>query len=257
MHATKIISHFARTPIAALFNAFSPRRARHRRSHQAWALGLAALFLLALIPSAHAAILGLRQVGTGFTTISADEGSSVDFELFLDTQGLSFEGYMVGIDINAGGGSVSGISITHQVLPGLFPDLFGPPVIDDATDSVRNDGQTTFTNPLAAGVYVLDILSFVVDAYGPSEEIIVTPGLFGEALGIGGGSCPGTVMGCSVSFESATVIPEPSTALLMGLGLAGLGASGRKRPWATAGPSTRQAQQKKKPALYPTLSALT
>jgi len=233
MHATKIISHFARTPIAALFSAFGPRRARHRRSHQAWALGLAALFLLALIPSAHAAILGLRQVGTGLTTITAAEGSSVELELFLDTQGLSFEGYVVGIDINAGGGSVSGISVTHQPLTGLFPDLFGPPVIDNAADTVRNDGQTTFTTGLGSGVYVLDILSFVVDAYGP-EEIVVTPGLFGEALGLGGGSCPGTVMGCSVSYESASVIPEPSTALLMGLGLAGLGLSGRKRPWAKA-----------------------
>jgi len=233
MHATKIISHFARTPIAALFSAFGPRRARHRRSHQAWALGLAALFLLALIPSAHAAILGLRQVGTGLTTITAAEGSSVDLELFLDTQGLSFEGYVVGIDINAGGGSVSGISVTHQPLTGLFPDLFGPPVIDNAADTVRNDGQTTFTTGLGSGVYVLDILSFVVDAYGP-EEIVVTPGLFGEVLGLGGGSCPGTVMGCSVSYESASVIPEPSTALLMGLGLAGLGLSGRKRPWAKA-----------------------
>jgi hypothetical protein len=234
MHATKIISHFARTPLAALFNAFSPRHARHRRINRAWALGLAALFLLALIPSAHAAILGLRQVGTGLTTISAAEGSSVDLELFLDTQGLSLEGYVVGIDINAGGGSVSGISVAHQTLPGLFPDLFGPPVIDDTADTVRNDGQRTFTTGLGSGVYVLDILSFVVDAYGPSEEIIVTPGLFGEALGLGGGSCPGTVQGCSVAFESATVIPEPSTALLMGLGLAGLGASGRKRPWAKA-----------------------
>jgi len=228
MHATKLIAHFARTPLAALFNALSPQRARHRCRHQAWALGLAALFLLALSPAAHAATLGLRQVGTGLTTISADEGASVDLELFLDTQGLSFEGYLVGIDINAGGGSVSGLSITHQPLAGLFPDLFGPPVIDDVADTVRNAGQTTFNTGLGSGVYVVGILSFVVDAYGPSEEIIVTPGLFGQVLGLGGGSCPGTMMGCSVSFESATVIPEPSTALLMGLGLAGLGLSGRK-----------------------------
>ncbi len=196
-------------------------------------LGLVGLLAAtALAPAANAAVLGLREVGTGLTEIYADAGQSVSLELFLDTEGLGFEGYLVGIDIDAQGGSVSGIAVTHQTLTGLFADLFGPPVIDEAADTIRNDGQTTFTTGLAAGVYVLDIIALTVDAYvvgspGPGQGIILTPGLFGETLGLGGGSCPGTVAGCSVTVQSANIIPEPSTALLMGLGLLGLGASGK------------------------------
>ena len=171
-------------------------------------------------------------MGTGLTDINAGPGEVVSLELFLDTDGLSFEGYLVGLDFNAQGGSVSGIGVAHQPLPGLFPDLFGPPVIDEAAGTIRNDGQTTFTAGLGAGIYVLDIISLTVDAYGvsnpgPGQGIIVTPGLFGEVLGLAGGSCPGTVAGCAVTVQSANIIPEPGTALLMGLGLFGLGASGR------------------------------
>ena len=195
---------------------------------RAWigALALAGL-LGAGAPDAGAATLGLRQVGTGFTTINASEGQSVSLELFLDTQGLSFEGYLVGLDIDLQGGSVSAMSVTHQPLAGLFPDLFGAPVVNDASGTIRNDGQTTLTTGLPSGVYILDIISLTIDSYGPSDEMIVTPGLYGEVLGLGGGGCPGTTAGCSVGFESASIIPEPSTALLLGLGLMGLAVSGR------------------------------
>jgi hypothetical protein len=145
----------------------------------------------------------------------------------------------VGLDIDTQGGAISGLSLAHQPLPGLFADLFGAPVIDNAAGTIRDDNQTTFTTGLAAGVYVLDIISLTVDAYGPSVEMLLTPGLFGgQVLGLGGGSCPGTTAGCSVTTQSASIIPEPGTALLMGLGLMGLGFSGntaRRRRFALPG----------------------
>jgi len=211
-----------------------PRHAAHGwlKSQHAlgFVLGLASvlgLVLTSVASTAGAAILGLRETGTGLTTITAGPGQSVSLELFLDTEGLTLEGYYVGIDVDRQGGTISGLSLTHQALPGLFADLFGAPVIDDAAGTIRDDNQTTFTTGLAPGIYVLDIISLTVDAYGPSDEMLLTPGLFGgQVLGLGGGSCPGTTAGCSVTTQSASIIPEPGTALLMGLGLMGLGFSG-------------------------------
>jgi hypothetical protein len=212
-----------------------PRHPAHGWLKGQHALGFALAFasvlglvLTSVASTAGAAVLGLRQVGTGATTINAGPGQNVSLEIFLDTGGLTLEGYYVGVDIDRQGGTISGLSLTHQALPGLFPDLFGAPVIDDAAGTIRDSNQTTFTTGLAPGIYVLDIISLTVDAYGPIDEMLLTPGLFGgQVLGLGGGSCPGTTAGCSVTTQSASIVPEPGTALLMGLGLMGLGVSGR------------------------------
>ena len=201
------------------FQPRPPRRVRFRLpSH--WArTAAAALALAALLPlsAAQAALIGLRETGTGLTTLVASPGATLSVDLFLDTQGLSFEGYAIGVDFT--GGSVTGIAVAQEAI-GLFPDIFGPPVINDAAGTVRNVNQTTFSGGLPAGVYVLDTLTFSLASYDtPDNELILAPGLFGEALGLGGGSCPGTTAGCSVNFASATVVPEPGSALLLALGL--------------------------------------
>ena len=70
-------------------------------------LGLVGLLAAtALAPAANAAVLGLREVGTGLTEINAGPGQSVSLELYLDTEGLGFEGYLVGVDIDALGDGV-------------------------------------------------------------------------------------------------------------------------------------------------------
>jgi len=201
------------------------------RSASARALGLACLLAFAAItaPAAQAARIGLREAETGLTTIQLDAGQSLVLELFIDTEGETLEGYVLGADIDVLGGSVSALSVTHQNLTGLFPDFFGPAIIDNTADTIRNTGQGAFSASLPAGVYVVDLIDITVDFYGAVEEITVTPGLFGEVLGVAGGSCPGTAVGCAVTVESATIIPEPQTALLMGVGLAGLAISGRKK----------------------------
>ena len=183
-------------------------------------VGVGCGLLLAAI-GAQAASVGLREAITGATEIGVGpSGGSVDLELFLDTGGLSFEGYYLGVDFT--GGSLTIESVTHQPLPGLFGDLFSAPVIDNDAQSIRHLNQTTFTTPLGAGEYVLDVITIDVGPLTGGAEIIGTPGLFGEVLGLAGGACPGTVEGCTVSFSSVHITPEPATALLLAGGILGL-----------------------------------
>jgi len=195
--------------------------------------GPIALVLIAALlgaQSALAATLGVREVGTGLTEIFVEEGDTVSLELFIDTEGLSFQGYMVGVDIT--GGDASGISVLHQSVPGLVhQDLLGPIVIDEGLGTIRDINQMAeFSSSLNAGIYVVDIITFTVDNYASSllPEILVTPGLFGGSLGLDSGSCPGSVPGCTVNVSSASIVPEPSTAVSLGLGLVGLRAARRR-----------------------------
>ena len=119
-------------------------------------------FSLSALPlTAGAASVGLRQVGTGDTSVQALVGESLSFELFLDTGGLDFQGYSLGIDII--GGSVSSLSVVHESLAGMF-ELFGPPTIDNGAGTIRNIAQASFSGGLAAGTYVLDVIGVTVDA---------------------------------------------------------------------------------------------
>lgn len=154
-------------------------------------------------------------------------GETVELELVLDTGGLSLEGYSYGINIT--GGVVSSIDRSAAAIGGLTPDLFGPPVIDDAAGTLRLLNQGSFSGSVVSGSYVVDTVSFVVESFGPMGEITIQPGLFlGDSLGLDEGSCPGTVPGCSVSFNSLTIVPEPSVHLSFGVGLLVLGSLGRR-----------------------------
>jgi hypothetical protein len=175
------------------------------------------MVVLASAGSSQAVSVGIREVGTGALEVTAGPGSTVVLEVFLDTDGLSLEGYYLGIDFT--GGPLTIQSVVHEPLPGLFPDLFGVPQIDNVAQTVRDMNQTTFLTPLAAGEYVLDLITIQVGALGSGQTITASPGLFGQALGVGGGACPGLAPVCTVSFASASIVPEPATGLMLAAGL--------------------------------------
>jgi hypothetical protein len=65
----------------------------------------------------------------------------------------------------------------------------------------------------------------VFEAAGAGDTILIIGG--GSDLnGVSGGPSPGVINNVELTFN---VVPEPGTALLMGLGLAGLAAAGRRR----------------------------
>ena len=178
----------------------------------------AALLVLVSSGAAQAVSVGVREAATGAATVNgAGPGTTVVLELFLDTEGLSFEGYFLGIDFS--GGPLTIQSVAHQPLTGFFPDLFGAPQIDGVAQTIRDINQITFASPLPPGEYVLDLITVEVGSLVSDAVITVTPGLFGEVIGAGGGSCPGTVQGCSISVSSFLITPEPGTGLLLAASL--------------------------------------
>lgn len=172
------------------------------------ARALAVLLLLGLPGLASAATLTVREVGTGDTVIQAGIGSVIDLEIVLDTQGLSFEGYIN--DLSFTPGTVSSISFTNEDLSPLIPEVLAMTAV--VADGIENLNQTSFADSLPAATYVLNTVSFSVDsipAGGIEIQAFLGPG---DTFGLGGGNVTPT-------FFGALVIPEPRTGLLLGLGL--------------------------------------
>ena len=86
-------------------------------------------------------------------------------------------------------------------------------------------GATAFDDPGLDGSPGSVQFQLLFEAAGPGATTLIIGG--GSDLdGVSGGDNPGVIINDTVTI---TVIPEPGTALLMGLGLAGLAAAGRRR----------------------------
>jgi len=203
---------------------------------------------LLVFSAASASAYVMTLVPTTATTVNP--GELVSFDVYLDTEGASgitlisvsvtFDPTIVAYDP---GNSLAedyyplyapGVPTGKTVGPATFlVPFFNPPVewagnLPAIGGQVNLDfgeanlGQTTAT----ATAQFLGTISFVA----------VNPGTSAGAFGFGnggntfnanGGEIKGSVG--VVGAPTITVIPEPTTALLVGLGLVGLGVAGRRR----------------------------
>ena len=204
---------------------------QHSSASGLWWYLLTIVLTVSASGSAYGARIGLRDAATGASTIRFVRNEVIELELYVDTEGLTLEGYYLGVDFSSGPLTI--LSLTHEPLPTMIPDLLGPSVIDHEARSIRAINQVTLTSHLTPAVYVVATIAVDVGHLEPADVITVTPGLFGEVLGVGGGACPGTLDSgsCSVTAKEMRISPEPGTGLLVVVGLLGLGVwSNRSRP---------------------------
>jgi hypothetical protein len=161
----------------------------------------------------------IREVGdaglTPAVAVVKTPGDVVAFEVVVDTEGQALSGYSFGIFVTPG--TVSGISEAQLPLPPLMN--LGLPTIDEAAGTISGIAQVGFFGDLPAGIYVTDRIEFLVDSI-PPEGIVISAGFHApnESFIVSGESCPGTAVGCTVTFNSIMVVGGPSVPMLSPVG---------------------------------------
>jgi hypothetical protein len=186
----------------------------------------AALMLGYPSPAAAVPTVTVREFETGNTVILA-VGSTIKVEIVLDTDGLTFEGYVY--DVSFTSNTVSGISFeTESYDP--FVSLSPPLIVDDGIEDLN---QASFPPDfLPAGIYILNTVSFKVD-FIPSGGINIDAFLgTGDFFSLDDGNGP------QPTFFGALVIPEPNPALLVAAGLALLSLPSRRQRGGYGGSSS-------------------
>jgi len=172
---------------------------------------LAVLALWAL-PSA---ALSLPVVSVEPALQRVASGDPVAITIRIDTDGLTFEGYAMSLQFS--GTAVASLATRQALpLPGLTPDFFGAPDIDEPGREIRNLNQASIFTRLPPGSYAMEEIEFVLS--GPiGSSLTITPFLDAlEAFGLDGTGCPNASPPCSLDFVAArvTIAAEPGWMLL-------------------------------------------
>jgi hypothetical protein len=204
---------------------------------------------LVVFSAGFASAYEMRMVPAGSTGTGNDIGDTFTFEIYLDTQVASeVYSFAVGIQfdeslIRYNGGASDGYYPLYTAGAGMVAGTWLVPVADppsifvgqsnllniewvsntwpnigaETTATATNQYLATVTfEAIGAGSSVLD---FSFDA--PSNSFFISDGLGGVQ------DVQGSV--AAVGSTAINIVPEPTTALLIGLGLMGLGVAGRNR----------------------------
>jgi hypothetical protein len=194
---------------------------RAPRSPRIFSLYAALILSLAAASGVKAAEITVREVGSATLnqpeTVTKVPGEVVTLEIVVDTGGMPLSGYSYGISITPG--AVSGITHNQPPLPPLMN--LGMPTVDEANATVTGIAQVGFFGSAPAGVYVLDRIEFSVDTI-PPLGISVAAGFHssGESLILSGETCPGTLVDCTVTFNSMNIVAGgPSVPMISPFGI--------------------------------------
>jgi hypothetical protein len=193
-------------------------------------LGVAAL-AFGLSATANAGTIDLIftggcSAGNGTATCTASASDNVTAAIVLNTAGgdtqMGGAGSAYQVSMSYSGGTLVGPS-TNSVPAGWFPAGAG---VDNGVgfyQSIVNGVDLFGTNLLAMpGSYTIGTMTFHVTGPG---SLTPTIGGAGDAIvGQGGG-----VVNGEYTLNGGTIVPEPTTAALLGLGLGVLGIAGRRR----------------------------
>lgn len=222
------------------------------RSMKRRARWLAALLLIAL-PPLEAEAVELSVIGPDYF----DPGLGTPFTLRIalsNDAGVPVAGLRATISGADSFSVLSGRSATHHLTPYCTPDicLGGIDTVDNQFFNPANLSQGTNANPRQGDIVIIDALGLrpsVSDGsldpglIGGTDEpsaldvsiqlAALSPGVF--YLTVGGTYSDGfNTLPITQTAMVTVVIPEPSTAILLGLGLAGLGMA-RRRAGALSG----------------------
>lgn len=183
-------------------------------------LFIAVIFASLLLVETEAQSLELRfrEAGSGLQFIDANPTENITIDVLLDTQGVALGGLQINFawDAEASSPVLGGVGF-------IANGVFGAESITPVTQSaVGSEGSVAYVGFDATGVFPVNgsslligqVTATVIGGLGQDTSLTV--------LGFFASDANSTPVSGGVSGAAISVVPEPSTALLVGLGLAGL-----------------------------------